>query len=689
MVESWLNDGIRGIFATIDRAVFSLISVVYEIMIQISQVIIFNDDTLKEFSSKVYSLLGIFMMFKISFSFISYLVNPDQINDKAKGAHKIILNVIIVLVLIIITPTAFTKLYQAQNAILEDNIIPRFFLQTEGDIGGNRSYVMADECGDDQISYTETDGDYIAMLIFRPFYQIEKGRTPGPNDFENYCKVGNVGETDYATPGAYLTNKILNAAPNGMKDMYVVDYKFFVSTIVGIVILLILVSFCFDIAVRSIKLGFLQLVAPIPIISYVDPKSGKDGTFSKWLKEVGKTWASLFVRLIAIFFAVYVIKLVIVQENLKTLNGQAIQYKFWVDLFLIIGALMFAKKLPKLLEDILGIKFDGGLTLNPMKKIRDQALGGKAITGGLKAGVAGAAGLGLGVAANTAALATNIKKDGLKKALMGESKGVKGGFRAIGTIAGLGVGGISSAFHGGVGAFKNDSLKKGIMPGLKKSVDNRDLRDKRGDAGYGLGTRMTDALKGAAGIKTTAKNKSIEIGDNIAGLQTAQSNYAYQMREYAQALNLDANQSSLFSKASQDADGNFVFGDEKYSAIELREKIEDGSFAGDFSKYDQYEDVYEDQDVYEDVPIYENKERIRIGADNVAEKYTERVQTGTECRKTGTKSVKVGRKKIASGADIAMKYIQAQADSNKVAKDIADAQKKQALYQKEDSNKKN
>ena len=558
MIESWFNDAARGLFATIDRAVYSLVSVVYEIMMQISQVIIFDNDTLREFSSKVYSLLGLFMLFKISFSFISYLVNPDQINDKSKGANKIIVNVVIVLALIIVTPTAFTKLYQAQNAILKDNIIPRFFLQTKGDIGGDRSYRMADECGD-KIAYTKTDGDYIAMLIFRPFYQVEKGRTLGTKDLDNYCKIGNIGEVNYATPSAYLAANIVNASPNGTKDMYVIDYKFAISSIVGIVILLILVSFCFDIAVRSIKLGFLQLIAPIPIISYVDPKSGKDGMFSKWLKEVGKTWASLFVRLIAIFFAVYVIKLVIVQENLKTITGEEIQYKFWVDLFLIIGALMFAKKLPKLLEDILGIKLDGGLTLNPMKKIRDQALGGKAITGGLKAGVAGAAGLGLGVAANTAALATNIKKDGLKKAFMGESKGVKGGFRAIGTGLGVFAGGTSAAFHGAIGAYKNDSLKKGIMPGLKKSVDNRDLRDKRQDMGYNTSTRIMDKMRSTAGIKTNAKIRSEQLESNIARLQAAQQSISFRQQAYMGSLSSDNISNLMAITSKKDAQGNTIY----------------------------------------------------------------------------------------------------------------------------------
>ena len=76
-----------------------------------------------------------------------------------------------------------------------------------------------------------------------------------------------------------------------------VDYKFVFSTVVGVVVVLLLINFCMDVGLRSIKLSFLQLVAPIPILSYVDPKSGKDGLFKKWYEMCFKTFLSLFIRI--------------------------------------------------------------------------------------------------------------------------------------------------------------------------------------------------------------------------------------------------------------------------------------------------------------------------------------------------------------------------------------------------------
>ena len=144
----------------------------------------------------------------------------------------------------------------------------------------------------------------------------------------------------------------------------------------------------------------------MPIISYVDPKSGKDGMFKKWTHEVVKTWASLFVRLATIYFAIYVIELV---GNSNLLNES---HGVWVTLFLIIGALMFAKQAPKLIEDIFGIKFDG-LALSPVKKFKKEALGGEALA--KVPGKVGAAAIGGAVAGAGFAIGRNLKMKDIRE----------------------------------------------------------------------------------------------------------------------------------------------------------------------------------------------------------------------------------------------------------------------------------
>ena len=50
----------------------------------------------------------------------------------------------------------------------------------------------------------------------------------------------------------------------------------------------------------------------------------------------------------------------------------------FVKVFIILGALMFAKQLPKLISDLTGMKMDGKFTLNPLKKMSEVPIAGKA-----------------------------------------------------------------------------------------------------------------------------------------------------------------------------------------------------------------------------------------------------------------------------------------------------------------------
>lgn len=391
-------DGVRGFFSIIDGAIYSLISNVYELLLTLAKTSIFSEQNIRDFATRIYAFLGIIMLFKVTFSLISYLVNPDAISDKTKGAGNVAKNIIVTLFLIIIVPFGFDLLYQAQSAIINDELIPRLILGTKEDTLSGLSLVIDTEAckkadNEDKVIPTAeitSNGDYIGLMAFRPFYQVYDDAVEeikGDEDFQlDYCSVSNVSQL--------LEGK--NKNHGGILwvfgDKYYINYQFFISTAVGVLILLLLINFTFDIAVRTIKLGFLEIVAPIPIISYIDPKASKDGPFKKWLNEVMKTWVSLFLRLIVVFFAIYIIQ--VINENLKDLTDQGM----WVMLFLIIGALMFAKQAIPLIEKVFGVKFDHTVQLNPFKKVSDQALGGKAVVGlpgkALATGLAGGLALG-------------------------------------------------------------------------------------------------------------------------------------------------------------------------------------------------------------------------------------------------------------------------------------------------------
>lgn len=392
-ITDWIMTGFRSICAGIDRTIYSLIASLYQLILGLADFQIFTQEGINDFYSRVYTLLGVFMLFKVTFSFINYVINPDLTKDNTKGTGNLVKNILIVIVLIVITPFGFAKIREAQDAILDDQVLPKFILGQGDGTSVVTEYKISNDCA---LSNAASQGDYIALLVFRPFYQPNEEAASAVLDGTDYCFAYSSG-----TVKTYLNPQIYKASDDD--GNFAVDYNFLISTVIGVVIVLIFISFCFDIAVRSIKLGFLELIAPIPIISYVDPNSSKNGIFSKWINMIFSTWASLFIRLAAVYLAVYIIAI---------LDGVDFSHfgsnEFWARLIVIIAVLIFAKQFPKMIEELFpGLKMAGTFQLNPFKKVANEAAGGKLITGAaIGAGAMAVTGIASGTA-NTAAYLKN------------------------------------------------------------------------------------------------------------------------------------------------------------------------------------------------------------------------------------------------------------------------------------------
>ncbi len=343
---SWLIDILRSVVFWIDGIIYKLVGVVYDVFSAIATTTILSDKVLDIFSGKVYALVGIFMLFKVTFSLISYIVNPDEFVDKNKGFSKLIVNIITSLLLLVVFPFIYDEAMNIQKIVLDENIIGKIFTSS--------TYTLT----------SSVDGDFMAQETFTAFYH--------PNNEYNYSlNIYEIFDTD------------VNAKTNGDYDMY---YLPVVSTIVGVILVLVLISFCFDIAVRSIKLDFLNMFAPIPIIARIDPKKGNE-TFNHWMKMFTSTYLDLFGRLIAIYFAIFIIGQ-IPNMNISSTDGSEVG--LFVKVFIIMGVLLFAKQLPKLVEDLLGIKLAGNFQLNPLRKLEQVPLVGRGVNtlaGGVDSGV--------------------------------------------------------------------------------------------------------------------------------------------------------------------------------------------------------------------------------------------------------------------------------------------------------------
>lgn len=411
----WFEDILRNLFYVLDKLVYLFINLIYQLFISLSQINI-SQDIVENFASRIYALLGIFMLFRLAFSLITYLINPDNVKDQQKGAGALVKRIFISIMLMALVPTIFREAFELQKIILEENILGQVILGTPKGTSSNST--MSDT------------GKEMAFTVFSAFFHPEHADCEIPfsngaltsecraalgdsiaNDYEKGYKDKNVGAFD----------SILNSKDSN--GDYIFHYQAAISTIAGGFVAWIIMLFCIDISLRVVKLAFLQIISPVPIISYIDPK-GADGMFKKWYTTCFKTYADVFVRLAAIYFSIYMISLLtegIFEGNAFTVGYNGRSLTLIETAFVILGILMFAKQLPDLLKDLLGIDLKGDFTLNPMKKLSNASpLATAAI--GMGAGAVG------GLVGNIAASAKAYKGQGILGGLHGLKHAVGGVF---------------------------------------------------------------------------------------------------------------------------------------------------------------------------------------------------------------------------------------------------------------------
>lgn len=517
---TWFLGIIRGLFAAIDKVVIWLIESLYDLIFQISSVQVFDNASLAAFANRITVILSIFMIFKLSLSFLNYIVNPDAMTDKSKGFSKLIQNIAVALVLLVSYQFLFDKAMELQQKIVDNNTIPKLIIGSVGKNVKNSSTISfplfsAFVVPNNDILYsTSTDPNLTGCRSYSRY--IEGSKPSATCDLWGAGYQDNVA-TDNSTVGTntndqmdYIvehqdTNALLDFLLRIKKgDIFAFDYKFIISTICGAFAALVLLSFCMDVAVRIIKLYFLRLIAPIPIISYIDPIKG-EGIFKKWLSNVGKTYADLFIRLVAIFFAIFIIQQVSVNMgNLKDFNGNPIENPL-VMLFIIIGALMFAKQFPKLIQDITGISLDGKMQLNPFKKISEQAAGIK----GISAVAAGTAGGLLTAGGNLAHRIANRKED-LKN---------KGKLRTAGGFFASTLAGAASGFvHSSRQAYSSGKMFQGVKKGIEEANTHRTEREigrENGATAFGI---LKAKAQDAIGLPTDYQKARVQI-DNLQSVK--------------------------------------------------------------------------------------------------------------------------------------------------------------------------
>ncbi len=390
-----IGKAIVSLLLLLDSFIYSLVDWTYQIILILANTnILQNTTTVSDLIKRMYVILGVIMMFLIAYSLLKGMVNPNEALKDKKSPVNLIKNVIISIVLIALVPTIFDFAYGFQNALLTENTIGKIIL-------GSTSSEITNENGE-ATSASEvlaSGGREMAAGVLQAFlhpdyasdkctnnndgtYNCEEGIEVPVEEigFEDIEKVGyNTFWNDYVIGDSLLNITALN---DNIAEGEV-TYIFILSTIGGIVIMLVLLMYCFDIAIRAVKLSVFEIIAPITILARLIPGEQGKKTFDNWVKACLSTFVEVFIRLALLFFAILIIKIVI--QNFPNYfnaitqgrgsNFGNIVLRLFAQAFIIIGIVLFLRQAPQIIKDITGL--DSG-KFNPLK----SALGAAALLGG-------------------------------------------------------------------------------------------------------------------------------------------------------------------------------------------------------------------------------------------------------------------------------------------------------------------
>lgn len=516
-----------GLLMWIDTVIYGFVDYVYDIFNALAKVKLFEESSYQSIVRNIYAVLGIIMLFVLAYSLLKAVINPDEFAKGETSFPKLIKNVVISLAIIAVLPTVFTVAFNFQNAILNKDTIPKLIFGTGTDYNN------------------ENAGSEMAYYVFSAFlhpnftwceeknYQVNDPKIGDVNLSEcadNINADGDVGVTNGPTLKAVSDGVLAGGKKSESGNYSIFDFKYgesvadgkvtyniFISTIAGVFLLYVLVNFCFDMAVRVVKLMFFQIIAPIPVICRVIPGGKLKDVFSDWMKKTISTYIDVFIRIATMYLGVYMIKLVTVNFSGINFGGLGLSQKLIAKALIIMGIVIFIRQAPKLISDMFHLD-SGGMKLGLMDKL---AMGG-ALTAGSVAG--GAFGM-LGRNAVSAVKGFNDAK----------GKGFRERAKALGFgAASIGAGTFSGAVRGfnrGKGAKSFADMKKASGGAVTAATAAKAKRDAY-RANYKNTHPGEGAIQGLFGIggshildKAEGVGEYFGINDGLSALQAEQAVY--------------------------------------------------------------------------------------------------------------------------------------------------------------------
>lgn len=413
---SWLGP-LRAICMAIDGILYSFLDNAYTLVIKLSTAELLKHSTIKSITGNLYIIFGVVAFFRLALLLVNAIIDPEKLNEKGKGLSNIFFRVVGMIILLFVTPFLFEMSYDLQGKLVgadaSENIIFKTILGSNANIASSddsnagkalqnialSSLITIDKeylVNDKQCNVGENDCGFYPLTCVpnnddEGTCTLQGGYVYGDNcDWSNcqnavdkYNEMYVAEDMSPAKLAAYAgtSKKIEVEGVDDKQEVYVYNYMFIITGVVGVAMTYIIISFAIDIAVRMFELVVLEILSPLFIATFVDPKSAQSGPFKNWLSAVGKSYISLYIKLAILALMVLLISIINQSKMFQSMGNVS----GWAKIFMVIGLLIFAKKAPSWIGDMIGIKGDGGLGgLSIGKKLGGAALVGGALSKGLE-----------------------------------------------------------------------------------------------------------------------------------------------------------------------------------------------------------------------------------------------------------------------------------------------------------------
>ena len=459
----------RWISAAVSEAIYPLIPQLYNIFNILAKYTFFEDGQVEKLSNNLYILISVCMLFAFGIRLLNGIVNPEIVGDKKKGTRTVFLNAFFSVILMALIPFGFDALREVQSHVIDSALIEKFMLGTT-------------------LSDKQDPGQILAAYTFSSTCYPEK--TVGDDKIEELY-AGTLEDIDDIK---YLSKKVTKTHKdsNG-EDEYDLHYETILSPLAGGVVVYEMILICMDVALRTVKLGLLELITPIILCGFIFKGSE---LLQKWTKEVISTYILLFLKVAMIVFMIYGMALLPgFMDRIDFPKGTGDFTKGLIKLFILIGLLQVVKQLPNIINALFGTNIQprGGIKgrLGEMAAVGKMAQDAWSWAGNKAKGLGGAAiGLGVGAAAGVA----------------------RNGFKSIATNYNEKYGGKKWTGEGG----KIDTWKKENVP---RKIFNKigQTGDKIAQSTHGKSAKEVAAMAGKK-VGSTAWNQLKKAPNGLKGL---------------------------------------------------------------------------------------------------------------------------------------------------------------------------